>query len=353
MDILKAADYNIVFEQEQYLNLAILLQEGYYSTFYILVDEHTKKHCLPIFNSKIDLPYKLITIPSGENHKNLETCVYVWNELSKLKADRKSVLINIGGGMVTDIGGFIASTYKRGIDFINISTSLLGMVDASVGGKTGIDFNGLKNQIGLFSNPKMVVIDTNYLKTLPKRELISGMAEIIKYGLSYDADLYNSIKKFKPIENFDLSELIHRSIEIKNEIVIKDPKEQNLRKILNYGHTIGHAIETHFLQSNTKNTLTHGEAIAIGLICECYISSELYNFSKEEVSVLKNNIHSLFGKVDFDKTDFNSILELMQHDKKNIKNEVRFVLLDNIALTKIGCVVENDLIINSLNYYLQ
>lgn len=352
MKQINAVTYPILFEEDYYINLAILLQEGYYSSFFVLVDEHTKKHCLPIFNSKIDLPYELITIPAGEEHKNLDTCTYVWNKLAELKADRKSVLINIGGGMLTDIGGFIASTYKRGIDFINISTSLLGMVDASVGGKTGIDFNGLKNQIGVFANPKMVIIDNNYLKTLPKRELISGMAEIIKYGLSYDANLWNIIKANSKIEQSNLSEFIYRSIEIKNEIVLKDPKEQNLRKILNFGHTIGHAIETHFLNSSTKKTLTHGEAIAIGLVCETYLSTTLFNYPKEELTILKNYIDNLFGKIYFEKTDFNHFLELMKHDKKNIKGEVRFVLLEDIAKSKIDCKVSTDLIIDSLNFYL-
>ena len=352
MNIIKASDYNIVFEQDKYIELSNLLNKKEYSSLFILVDKHTKNSCLPIFNSKINIEYKLITIPAGEEHKTLETCTKVWNELANLKADRKSVLINIGGGMITDIGGFIASTFKRGIDFINISTSLLGMVDASVGGKTGIDFNGLKNQIGLFSNPQMVVIDPNYLKTLPKRELISGMAEIIKYGLTYDSDLLNSIKKNNNINNIDLSELIYRSIKIKNEVVTKDPKEQNLRKILNYGHTIGHAIETYFLQSKTKKTLTHGEAIAIGLICETYISSELYNFSKEELYDLKNYIKTLFGNIIIEKTDFKPIIELMKHDKKNINGEVKFVLLNKLTNYKLDCKVETQLIEKSLKYYV-
>lgn len=351
MKNIQAAGYRIIFEQENYIDLAILLQEGDYSSFFVLVDEHTKEFCLPLFNSKIDLPYQLITIPSGESHKTLETCTYVWNKLAELGADRKSVLINIGGGMLTDIGGFIASTFKRGMPFIHISTSLLGMVDASVGGKTGIDFNGLKNQIGLFANPDMVVIDTQHLNTLPLRERISGMAEIIKYALSYDADLWETIKVNFTTKKTRISELVYRSIEIKNEIVLKDPKEQNLRKILNYGHTIGHAVETFFLQNKEKHTLTHGEAVAIGLVCETYISSTLFNFPKRELTILKKHIHKLFGKIHLDKTDYKAILDLMKHDKKNIQGEVRFVLLKDIAQTKIDCVVETALITESLDYY--
>ncbi len=352
MKNIKAATYTIVFEQNKYNSLINFINKSNYSSTFILVDEHTKKYCLPLFLSKIELDFKLIIIPSGENHKTIETCTYVWNELNNLKADRKSILINIGGGMLTDIGGFIASTFKRGMHFINISTSLLGMVDASVGGKTGIDFNGLKNQIGLFSNPEMVVIDTDYLKTLPQRELISGMAEIIKYGLTYDVELWNNLKELKTINLNNIEGVIFRSIEIKNEVVLKDPKEQNLRKILNYGHTIGHAIETYFLQSEEKTTLTHGEAVAVGLICESYISSKLFNFTTSDLSSLKQLINSLFSKIEFKKNDFSSILELMKHDKKNIKGEVRFVLLNSIASCKIDCSVNTELIIESLNYYL-
>jgi len=351
MKLIKATNYSIIFDQEDYSLLAILLQEGDYSSFFVLVDEHTKEFCLPIFNTKIDLPYELITIPSGESHKNLETCTNVWNKLAALGANRKSVLINIGGGMLTDIGGFIASTFKRGMPFINIPTSLLGMVDASVGGKTGIDFNGLKNQIGLFANPEMVVIDTEYLNSLPLRERISGMAEIIKYALTYDANLWENIKLNFTTRKTRISEFVHRSIEIKNEIVLKDPKEQNLRKILNYGHTIGHAVETFFLQSKNKQTLTHGEAVAIGLVCETYISNKLYNFPKRELTLLKKHIHKLFGKIHLDKTDYKAILDLMKHDKKNIQGEVRFVLLEDLAKTKIDCVVETTLIVEALDYY--
>ena len=352
MKSIKAPNYSIVFQEDGYNKLAQHIKKSNFSSIIILVDEHTKEFCLPIFNSKIKLDYQLITIPSGENHKNLETCTFVWNEFANLKADRQSLIINIGGGMLTDIGGFIASTFKRGMRFINISTSLLGMVDASVGGKTGIDFNGLKNQIGLFSNPEMVQIDFDFLNTLPQRELNSGMAEIIKYGLSYDSNLWHHLKLNNKVTVKGLAELIHRSIEIKNEIVLKDPKEQNLRKILNYGHTIGHAIETYFLQNNTKNTLTHGEAIAVGLVCETYISTQLFHFSVEELNLLKKYIHTIFEKIHLQQNDYNAIIELMKHDKKNIKGEVRFVLLEKLASCKTNCKVNQNLIIDSLNFYL-
>lgn len=355
MKTIKAQDYSIFFEDGKYEFLTNFLKKKDYSSLFILVDSHTKNKCLPIFLSKIseEFDFKIITIPAGEAFKNLQTCQDVWQELTKLKADRNSLLINIGGGMVTDLGGFVASTFKRGIRFINISTSLLGMVDASVGGKTGVDFYELKNQIGLFANPEMVLIDVNYLKTLPQRELISGMAEVIKYGISYDNNLWRVIASSTEVSNLkNMAELIHRSIEIKNEIVTKDPKEKNLRKILNFGHTIGHAIETYFLQDSKKNTLTHGEAIAIGLICETYLSYKLFQFPKKEMQRIKDYILAVFGRVNFNSNDFDSFLELMKHDKKNVNGNIRFVLLEQIAKYKINCKVAISDIVEALNFYL-
>ena len=355
MKSLKASNYNIHFTDNDYHIFNDFLNNTSFSTLFILVDSHTKNKCLPIFMAKVDpkFDFKIITIPSGEDYKTLTTCEQVWQELTTLQADRKSILINICGGMVTDLGGFAAATFKRGMRFINISTSLLGMVDASVGGKTGVDFNGLKNQIGLFSNPELVLIDPIFLKTLPQRELISGMAEIIKYGLTYDNNLWKEIKKSTNYTDKQLSDWIFRSIEIKNEIVIKDPFEGKLRKILNYGHTIGHAIETYYLKNPNMQTLTHGEAIAIGLICETYIATKQFNFPEKELHAIKKYIQTLFGKVTFNETDFNSILELMKHDKKNINGNVRFVLLEKIGNCRIDCQVNESLIVESLNYYLQ
>ncbi|PIX10930.1 MAG: 3-dehydroquinate synthase, partial [Flavobacteriaceae bacterium CG_4_8_14_3_um_filter_31_8] len=232
MQTIQAATYPIHFQQKGYQNLEKLLTQKKYSTLFILVDENTKQLCYPRFLKHLNtlLSIKIIEIKSGEIHKNLETCVTVWNKITDFGGDRKSLLITLGGGVITDLGGFVASCFKRGIDFINIPTTLLSMVDASVGGKTGVDLGVLKNQIGVFANPQMVIIDEGYLETLATRELTSGMAEIIKHGLIYDAKLFNQIKVFK---EQNTNSLIHRSIEIKNEVVLQDPKEKNLRKILN------------------------------------------------------------------------------------------------------------------------
>jgi 3-dehydroquinate synthase len=348
-----ATDYYIHFQQNSFIKLNDYLAQNNLSKVIILVDENTKKDCLPYFLSKLDTTIKLefIEIKAGEIHKNIDTCVEVWKALTELNTDRKSVLINLGGGMVTDLGGFVASTFKRGIKFINIPTTLLSMVDASVGSKTGVDLGTLKNLVGLFSNPEMVIIDTTFLATVSKRELHSGLAEIIKYGLTYDVKLWNEIKNSSALFENNLDALIYRSVEIKNEVVTEDPKENGLRKILNFGHTIGHAIESYFLESSKKETLTHGEAIAAGMVIEGYFSHKLFNFPKEELEIIKTKISNFYGKAPILAEDYEAIIDLMRYDKKNIGTTVNFVLLEDLANYKIDTTVSHQLLIEGLDYY--
>lgn len=350
MQTIQAATYPIHFHQKGYQELEKLLAEKKYSTLFILVDENTKEHCYQKFLAQLhtSLSMQIIEIESGEIHKNLETCESVWNSITDFGGDRKSLLITLGGGVITDLGGFVASCFKRGIDFINIPTTLLSMVDASVGGKTGVDLGVLKNQIGVFANPQMVIIDDVYLETLAARELTSGMAEIIKHGLIYDTKLFNQVKETKEQH---INNLIHRSIEIKNEVVLQDPKEKSIRKILNYGHTLGHAIESFYLESDEKENLTHGEAIAIGMICESYISNKLLNFSTNKVTEIKETILSIFPKIILQEADFSAILDLLKHDKKNVSGNVNFVLLYDFEDYKLDCKVSQELINESLLYY--
>ena len=295
MKTIQAATYPVHFQKDSYQELSNLIDKNNYSTIFILVDENTFEHCYPKFiqNLVTNKRIEVIEIESGEINKNIETCVGVWNAITELGGDRKSILITLGGGVITDLGGFVASCFKRGIDFINIPTTLLSMVDASVGGKTGVDLGVLKNQIGLFANPEMVFVDSTYLETVSDREIKSGTAEILKYGITYDIKLFNEIKDNK---NLKISDLIFRSIEIKNEVVLQDPKEQNLRKILNFGHTLGHAIESFYLESKEKENLTHGEAIAIGMVCELYMSLKLLEFPVEKLNEVKEQIPSGFGE---------------------------------------------------------
>ena len=353
METIKASSYSIFFEEKYYLSLENYLNDTMHSKIFVLVDSNTKKYCLPVFLSKIPqhIDYQIIEIPAGESYKNLDTCKQVWQELTNLQADRKSIIFHLGGGMLTDLGGFTAATFKRGISFINFPTTLLGMVDASVGGKTGVDFNHLKNQIGLFANPELLVVDFSYLKTLPKRELHSGLAEIIKYAVSYDVKLWKEMQKHLPFKEKNLKEWIYRSISIKNEIVLQDPKEQGIRKILNFGHTIGHAIESYFLESKTKNTLLHGEAIAVGMLMETYLSVKLFNVKEKELKQLEKVIFTYFDKIFYSKNDYSSFFEWMQHDKKNINGEVLFTLLERIGKSKWNVKVSDNLIIEALDYY--
>lgn len=350
MTSIQAATYLIHFNQKGYTALANLIRTNNYTSIFIIVDDNTLTHCYPRFIKLLETDKKIevIQVEAGEIHKNIETCVGVWNAMTELGADRNSLLITLGGGVITDLGGFVAATFKRGIDFINIPTTLLSMVDASVGGKTGIDLGVLKNQIGLFTNPELIVLDPEYLQTLSAREIRSGTAEIIKYGMTHDIHLFNEIKDNSALNIIDL---IHRSIEIKNEVVLQDPKEKNIRKALNWGHTIGHGIESYFLESTHKENLTHGEAIAIGMICEAYLSYKILDFSYDKVQEVKKVIITIYGKTIILESDFHSIIELMKHDKKNINGEINFVLLKDFGDFKINCTVTNQLIIESIAYY--
>ena len=351
MKSIQSTSCQVHFQENAYLQLNEYLANNKHSLIFILVDENTNRDCLPKLMAEMatDLTIEIIEIESGEINKNLDTCTGLWNVLTELGADRKSLMINLGGGVITDMGGFVASCFKRGIAFINIPTTLLSMVDASVGGKTGVDLGVLKNQIGIFSDPEMVLIDIDFLKTVTEQEIISGTAEIIKHGLIYDNDLYNDVRN-NNLKN--VGYLIHRSVEIKNEVVLADQKESSLRKILNYGHTIGHAVESYFLESEHKTTLTHGQAISLGMVTEAYISNKLYGFSEAILSDLKAYVIDLFGKVPIVKEDYAAVFDYLKHDKKNVGGQVNFVLLEAIEKYKIDCKVPIELVEESIDYYL-
>src|ERR1700712_5850470 len=251
MNTLNSINYPIYFSNT-IAELVKFIEKGNFSRFFVLTDENTVKHCLPVIRKQIDKldNFDIIEINAGEESKSIDFCVGVWKMLIDFSADRQSLLINLGGGVISDLGGFAASTYKRGIDFIHVPTTLLSQVDASIGGKTGIDIDNLKNIIGTFTQPKAVFIEHAFLQTLPARQIKSGMAEMLKHGLIADADYWNLLKQ-SDLEN-PSSELVYRSIEIKNKVVIADPTERGLRKILNFGHTIGHALESYSLDNDKK-----------------------------------------------------------------------------------------------------
>ncbi|MCD6354251.1 MAG: 3-dehydroquinate synthase [Prolixibacteraceae bacterium] len=294
---------------------------------------------------------KRIVIPAGESNKKIESVEKIWQFLSKNGGDRKSLLINIGGGMLTDLAGFAATTFKRGIDFLNIPTTLLSQVDASVGGKTGINFNGLKNEIGTFKEPVAVIIDTRFLTTIDGENFISGFAEMIKHGLIKNPEHLAELKAFN-VENLDytlLQEVIRHSVNVKKYFVASDPTERNIRKALNFGHTAGHAFESMALHQ--KHPVLHGCAVAYGMILELFLSVKKCNFPVADFEELTRWLLTVYGKFEISKSDFNSLFELMTHDKKNEAGRINFTLLTEIGQIEINQNCEKEIIFEALEYY--
>jgi 3-dehydroquinate synthase len=330
-----------------------MLNPSLYSKIFILVDENTSQYCLPHLLNHLatEMEIEIIELEVGEIHKNIATCTEVWGALSELGADRKSIMINLGGGVISDLGGFVACTFKRGIDFINIPTTLLSMVDASIGGKNGVDLGNLKNQIGIIREPKAVLVDTQFLSTLPQNEMRSGLAEMLKHGLIFDKKYWDKFKNLKDLHTTDLNQLIHQSIQIKNTIVCEDLTENGVRKSLNFGHTLGHAIESYFLENESKTTLLHGEAIAVGMILESYISREKNLLTNNEYQEIKYIINDIFERIEFSQVDIDKIIELLIFDKKNEFGKVQFALLDGIGKIKINQESDNQLIYKAFEDY--
>ncbi|NHM07463.1 3-dehydroquinate synthase [Flavobacterium sp. CYK-4] len=353
MSVLQANGYPIYFNAQGYEALNAHLAASKYSSIFILTDSHSNEYCLGKFLPFLatEIAIEIIEFESGESSKTIETCVEIWNVLTELGADRKSVIINLGGGVVTDLGGFVASTFKRGIDFIHVPTTLLAMVDASVGGKNGVDLGVLKNQIGVINVPQMVLIDSDYLDTLPQNEMRSGLAEMLKHGLIYDKDYWEKFLDLKQLDAQDLNALIYRSIEIKNEIVKQDPTENGIRKALNFGHTLGHAIESHFLENPNKNNLLHGEAIAAGMVLESYLSWKKGWISEADYRQIKDTISGIFEPIIFEQVDIEPILDLLIHDKKNEYGTVQFALIEAIGQIKIDQTAEKELILAAFQDY--
>ena len=353
MQTIQANNYPIYFNEKATEALNLHINNNKYSNIFIIVDSNTNEFCLPKLLPAIetDLNVEIIEFEAGEENKNIETCVEIWKVLTELGGDRKSLVLNLGGGVVTDLGGFVASTFKRGVDFIHIPTTLLSMVDASVGGKNGVDLGNLKNQIGVINVPSMVLIDTQYLETVPQNEMRSGLAEMLKHGLIYDKKYWEEFLDISTIDFDALDQLIYRSVEIKNEIVKQDPTEKNIRKALNFGHTLGHAIEGYFLENENKTTLLHGEAIAAGMILESFISLHKGLISNEEYIQIKTVLKSIYEDIVFEEEDIEPILELLIHDKKNEYGSIQFALIEGIGKIKINQEVENELILNAFEDY--
>lgn len=353
--IIQTTDYQVVFGLKGYQLINDLIKENAYSKLFILTDDLVNEYCVPYLLQQlaITIDFEIIEIENGEDQKTIETCKEVWTILTEFHADRKAIIVNIGGGMITDLGGFVASAYKRGIDFINIPTSLLAMVDASVGSKNGVNLNGLKNMVGSFTSPQVVVVDTKYLETLPGNQMRSGLAEMYKHALIADQSYWNHLKNLDQMTTDDLEQLIYYSVYLKNEFVAADPLEQNVRKALNFGHTLGHAIETLSHHQSFPKHLLHGEAIAIGMILESYLSFKMKMISKEIYDEIQNTLNLMFKTVVFSKNDIDICIELLKHDKKNSGEAIKFVLLQQIGQYVIDQAVPQDWIYEAFDAYHQ
>lgn len=348
MASITSVGYKIEIGEKALHALNILLKKKKYSKYFILCDENTLLNCLPaLINRCLALKdSEIFEIESGESSKDLAVCSHLWQSLLEHKADKNSLIINLGGGVVSDIGGFVASVYKRGIDFINVPTSLLAMADASVGGKTGIDLAGGKNMIGTITQPKGVFIYPGFLNTLPDKHFKNGMAEIFKIALISDKTFWIRLIR-KPISGSE--ELIAKSVELKNKFVKKDPSEKNIRKALNFGHTVGHAVEGHSLE--TSRPLLHGEAVAIGMIVETHLSYQQKLISKKVMDEIILTLINYFELNPLTPTSFDDLLNRMANDKKNSGNKINFTLLSAIGKYKINIAVESTRIKNSLQFF--
>lgn len=319
-----------------------------YSQVMVLADENTAVHCYPLIQEHIP-GHQLITLKAGEAQKNLATCTQVWEALTNQKMDRHSMVLIIGGGVLGDLGGFCAATYKRGIDFVLMPTTLLAQSDASVGGKLGIDFMGFKNHIGVFCEPVATLISPAFLKTLPERELRSGFAEVIKHCIISDEAMWNVLRK-KDLHQQDWETLLAHSVDFKRGVVATDPKEKGLRKILNFGHTIGHAIESYFLES--ANRIFHGEAIAAGMIAEAHIAAAKNLLKQKELKEIATYLIRTYPAISLPQNR-NAIVELMLQDKKNKGKKILMALPEGIGKARWDVEVTLEEINASLDYYQQ
>ena len=348
MPTIKSTTYNIHVEHASFDALNKFLSKKEYTKYIIICDENTSQYCLStlLFGCEALTTAEIIELESGEINKTIETCVQVWGALTDIGADKKSLIVNLGGGVISDLGGFVASTFKRGIDFINIPTTLLSMVDASVGGKTGVDFEGIKNHIGTTYEPKGVFVNSFFIETLSERLIKNGYAEIIKIALIADSEFWKKLKSYKA---FYSENIISKAIELKNTIVKKDLHELNLRKSLNFGHNIGHALESSLIMQ--KKDILHGEAVALGMIVESEIATHLKCLSKKELKEISEYIHSIYKNIKLSPTTKKMLLEFLLHDKKNQGEKLCFALPKHIGNYELCCDVKIEDIKNILSDY--
>ena len=349
MKSIKSVGYTIHIGKQVFEALNQFINNQHYSKYIILCDDNTLIHCLPLLlqNTQQFEDAEVIEIENGEQSKSIEIAMHIWQTLLDVKADKQTLIINLGGGVVSDLGGFVASTYKRGIDFINIPTSLLAMADASVGGKTGIDFGGIKNSIGTISQPKAVFIYPDFLQTLANNHLKNGLAEVYKIALISSTFLWKTVSA--PSSAISLDQLMIKSVALKNGIVKKDPTEKNIRKALNFGHTVGHAIEATLL--TTKSALLHGEAIIVGIIMESWLSYQKKLLTKLELIEIKETLLTRFKPKAIDKKYLVAIIELMTQDKKNKSQQILATLLHGIGNYQLDVSITFAQVEKAFDYY--
>ena len=345
-------DQRIIISEDLIADLSSAIEAVGHDKTFVLTDATTARLCCPLIRDCAcvgDAP--VITIAAGDEHKDLSSLAHVWGELSSLGATRHSLLVNVGGGMVTDLGGFAASTFKRGVSFINVPTTLLAMVDASVGGKTGVNFNGLKNEIGVFNDATYVILSTQFLRTLDSGNIVSGYAEMLKHGLISDTATWRELVGFdlcRP-DLRRLQAMVARSVEIKERIVGIDPREKGIRKALNFGHTVGHALEALSLRRNRP--VLHGRAVAAGMVCELYMSCVKTAFPADIMRQTVAFIRDNYEPIGFDCGDYDELYELMTHDKKNVSGVINFTLLAAVGDIKINQTASRDDISAALDFY--
>jgi 3-dehydroquinate synthase len=343
----------IFFTQQIEEKLSEIVHKYPQGKVFLANEETVKKICGPTLQNFIsEKGIKEVTIPAGEQNKKIDSVGLIWEFLSKNGADRKSLLINLGGGMLTDLAGFAATTFKRGIDFVNIPTTLLSQVDASVGGKTGINFNGLKNEIGTFREPNVVLINVDFLKTIDHENFISGYAEMIKHGLIKSPVHLAELKEFdiNQINYKILEEIISHSVDIKKFFVENDLTEKGIRKALNFGHTVGHAFESLAMEQN--RSILHGYAVAYGMIAELFLSVKKCGFPENEFEELVEWLLNIYGKFEIRETDFERLYLLMTHDKKNENGRINFTLIPLVGEVEINRDCSKEEIFEVLNYFI-
>jgi 3-dehydroquinate synthase len=339
-----------IFTISPWEKLKDYIKDAQYSTVFLLCDDNTKEYCLPYLQKCIpDLEFEITVIPVGELSKSLVNCETIWSKWLKEGIDRNSLILCLGGGVVCDIGGFCASTIVRGVDCIYIPTSLMAIADAAIGGKTGINFQLFKNQVGTFTMPKAIVIEPAFLRTLPERQLRNGFVEIIKHSLIQSPTYFHDITSLTwPLNDSDLFEYLKKSIRTKTDIIEQDFTEKNIRKALNFGHTVGHAFESYFLEKGED--ILHGEAIAKGLICESYISNSIFKWKPNLFETVRAYLKSFTGGIEIHESDYEGILSKIEMDKKRRQKTVYFSLLESPGKPQTDQKVSPELILKSLEY---